>query len=614
MRWYGAQKPLLRTWHAWLLYKGPQRVLVGPSGSVRVPTNISAECSPEIDADFLGLAFEQASFTRYAQDDEGNINAFSTNLMDAIYSRTDGKPNIRLGGTSPDYGKYLPGQAEPALPVAEQDNYQDIGHTTIGPFYWHLTKNFPDAVYIIQVPLATTNISEPVAWAQPAVDIVGLDKIFSIQPGNEADLYTNTFTGANGIPLHPPDYQGNLDNETYVGNWTKYVSAIKNAVASVPSGRYFTAFDTSAYFGADVAANQYIFAVDRCFDLGIDADGVVKEVAAHYYQGIAGTAATLGSELMNLTITHTHLDQYKVRISWLRANKPNVPFGKGRVSPFLQPFPELWLKITKNIAVLSEVGNSLQPQNTYTYQARLGSALWQVDFYLYSMALGVARINYQQIMRMPAQVFSNYYSQPFLADFIGKTRVSQLEVDANNVAAYAAYEDGAPKRIAVVNMNYWNQTSSAEPRGSVTLNFEVPDDVAQVTAYHLNSPLGAGAAADTITYGGSQWTYESLGKEVKNVRQDTEIVAVVDGAAGVTVASSEATWNVEPTRCRLIRQFSACKVQNQASRGSKCGSEKEITAVKLIITAAFLCDVMKFSTVVLFDRLFFMSEPEKRHW
>ncbi|KAI0182472.1 beta-glucuronidase [Xylaria flabelliformis] len=503
-----------------------------PSGSIRVPTNIPAEASPEIDADFLGLAFEQASFTRYAQDDEGNINAFSANLMDAIYSRTGGKPNIRLGGTSPDYGRYLPGQAEPALPVAEQDNYQDIGHTTIGPTYWHLTKNFPDAVYIIQVPLATTNISEPVSWAQSAVDIIGLDKIFSIQPGNEADLYTNTFTGVNGIPLHPPEYQGNLDNETYVGNWTNCVSAIKDAVPSVPSGRYFTAFDTSAYFGADVAANQYIFAVDRCFDLGIDADGVVKEVAAHYYQGPAGMAATLGSELMNLSITHTHLDQFKGRISWLRANKPDVPF------------------------VLSEVGNSLQPQNTYTYQARLGSALWQVDFYLYSIAIGVARINYQQIMHagydmwlpvasagMPAQVFSNYYSQPFLADFIGnsgKTRVSQLEVDAENVAAYAAYEDGTPKRIAVVNMNYWNQTSSAEPRGSVTLNFEVPDDVAQVTVYHLNSPLGAGAAGDTITYGGSQWTYESLGKEVKDVRQDTETVAIVDGAAGVTVASSEA--------------------------------------------------------------------------
>ncbi|KAI8629631.1 glycoside hydrolase family 79 protein [Xylariaceae sp. FL1651] len=513
--------------------------------SVQVPATVPADASPEIDPDFPALAFEQASFVRYAQDDGGNINAFSTNLMDAIYSRTGGKPNIRLGGTSSDYGKYLPGQTEPALPVAEQNNYQNIGHTTIGPSYWQLTKNFPSAVYMIQVPLATTNISEPIAWVQSAVAVMGIDKIFSIQPGNEADLYTNTFTGADGIALHPPQYQGKLSNASYVGNWTKYVAAIKEAVPSLPSGRFFTAFDTSTHFGANVMAEQYVFAVDTCFDLGIDAGGVVKEVSHHYYQGQAGTAATLGSTLMNLTTTHTHLDQYKVRIDWLRANKPDVPF------------------------VLSEVGNSLQPTNTYAYQARLGSALWQVDFYLYSMAIGVRRINYQQIMHsgfdmwlpvasagLPAQVFANFYSQPFVADFMGgpssssgssssRTCVSRLSLDDDvaadgNVAAYVAYDDGAPRRIAVVNMNYWNQTSSAGARGSVVLDFEVPADVTQVTVYHLNSPMGAGATADTITYGGSQWTYASLGKEVKNVRRDTETVAVVDGVASVTVASSEA--------------------------------------------------------------------------
>lgn len=91
-----------------------------------------------------------------------------------------------------------------------------------------------------------------------------------------------------------------------------------------------------------------------------------------------------------------------------------------------------------------------------------------------------------------------------------------------------------------MNLNYWNQTSSIETRGSIALSFEVPGGVEQLTIYHLNSPAGAGAAADSITYGGSQWTYNSLGQEVKNVRQDTETVLVVNGAATVTVASSEA--------------------------------------------------------------------------
>ncbi|KAI1823269.1 glycoside hydrolase family 79 protein [Xylaria intraflava] len=504
-----------------------------PSNVIQVSAAIPTQASPEIDPDFPALAFEQSSFVRYAQDDDSNVNAFSANLMDAIYSRTGGKPIIRLGGTSPDYGKYLPGQTELALPVSEQNNYQDIGGTTIGPSYWNLTKNFPNAKYMIQVPLATTNVSEAVAWAQSAVKTVGIDNIFSIQPGNEANLYSDTYTGANGIPLRPPEYQGTLTNETYVGNWTDYVAAVKDAVSGLPSGRFFTAFDTAAQFSAQ-PAEQGLFAVDKCFNLGIDADNVVKEVANHYYQGQAGTAATLGSTLMNVTTTHGLLNRFKVWINWLRDNKPEVPF------------------------VLSEVGNSLQVTNVYEYQARLGSALWMIDFYLYSMAIGVARINYQQIMHagynmwlpvasagLPAQVFSNYYSQPFVADFIvpgntGKTRVSQLSVQASNVAAYVAYDNGVPKRIAAVNLNYWNQTSSTGARGGITLNLGVPDSVRNVTVYHVNSPLGAGAAADTITYGGSQWTYDSLGKEVKDVRRDTESVAVVNGIANVTVASSEA--------------------------------------------------------------------------
>ncbi|KAI0599914.1 hypothetical protein F4775DRAFT_99764 [Biscogniauxia sp. FL1348] len=540
MRLDVAQKQVLGAGLLASYYKSPQKVLYQANDAVttvQVPAQVPTDASDVIDPDFLGLAFEQASFVRYAQDDAGGTNQFSTNLMEAIYSRTGGKPIIRLGGTSADYGKYLPGQQEPALPVAEQDNYQDVGHTTIGPSFWPLTKNFPNATYMIQVPMATTNISETIAWTQSAIDAIGIDKIHSIQPGNEANLYTDTFTGEGGIALHPPEYQGTLSNESYVGNWTNYVAAIKEAV-SVPDGRFFTAFDVSTHFGEDVQAESYVFAVDRCFDLGIDDGDVVKEVTHHYYQNQAGTADDLGSELMAMNITHAHLDQYKVRIAWLRANQPDVPF------------------------VLNEVGNSLQRTNSYAYQARLGSALWQADFYLYAMALGVARINYQQIMHsgydlwlpvasagLPPQVFANYYSQPFVADFIGRsgrTRVAQLDLglDVPNVAAYAAYDEN-PARIALANLNYWNRTSApaGEARGNVTVDFALPDGVAATSAtlVRLGSPDGAGADADTITYAGSQWTYASGGAEVAGVRDDSEELPVsADGIVSVTVASSEA--------------------------------------------------------------------------
>ncbi|KAI1100315.1 glycoside hydrolase family 79 protein [Jackrogersella minutella] len=505
------------------------------SFSVDIPAGSAVSTSAQIDPSFCGFAFEQASFVRYAQDDSGNANNFSVNLIKAVTSRTGGDPIIRLGGTSPDYGRYLPGQTEPALPVAEQDNYQDIGYTTIGPSYWTLTQSFPGAKYMVQVPLATTNVSETIAWAQSAVNGIGVDNIHSIQPGNEADIYSATFQGEGGVVLGPPDYQGYLSNESYVGNWTAYADAVLGAV-DLPAGRFFTAFDVSTHFGSAVQEEAYIFDVETCFGLGIDEKSIIKEVSHHYYQQNAGTADDLATGLMDTSVTHTHLDQFKVRISWLQENQPDISF------------------------ILNEVGNSLFVTNSYEFQARLGSALWQVDFYLYSMSIGVARINYQQIMHagydlwlpvasagLEAQVFANFYSQPFVADFIGSsgnTTVAQLNISGSNppanLAVYAAYEAGVAKRIAITNLDYWNETSSGTDRPSVTLDLTVPEGVTSVEVYHLSSPAGAGSGADTITYGGSQWTYESLGEEVKNVRDDTENITVTNGVANVQVLSSEA--------------------------------------------------------------------------
>ncbi|KAI0893678.1 glycoside hydrolase family 79 protein [Annulohypoxylon nitens] len=503
--------------------------------SVNIPAGSAVNLSDQIDPTFPGFAFEEASFVRYAQYDDGSPNTFSINLIKAVTSRTGGYPIIRLGGTSPDYGRYLPGQEEPALPPAEQDNYQNVGYTTIGPSYWKLTQNFPGAKYMVQVPLATTNISETIAWAQSAVAGIGIDNIHSIQPGNEANLYSDTYTGEGGVELNPPEYQGTLSNKTYVGNWTKYADAVLGAV-DLPEGRFFTAFDVATHFGNAVQEEAYIFDVETCFDLGIDNKSIIKEVSHHYYQQNAGTADDLATGLMDTSVTHNHLDQFKRRISWLKNNRPEIDF------------------------ILNEVGNSLFKTNRYEFQARFGSALWQVDFYLYSMAIGIARINYQQIMHagydlwLPvasagydAQVFSNFYSQPFVADFIGssgKTQVAKLDISGSNppanVAVYGAYEDNVAKRIAITNLNYWNKTSSGTDRPSVTLDLSVPDGVESVKVYYLSSPLGAGAAADNITYAGSQWTYESLGEEVKNVVNDTKNITVSDGVASVTVQNSEA--------------------------------------------------------------------------
>lgn len=86
---------------------------------------------------------------------------------------------------SADYAYYDVNQTDPALPRAEVNNYQDVGGTTIGPSYWDLCKNFPNAKYIIQTPMAITDVEETVLWATTVVDAIGIDAIYG---GNDATL------------------------------------------------------------------------------------------------------------------------------------------------------------------------------------------------------------------------------------------------------------------------------------------------------------------------------------------------------------------------------------------------------------------------------------------
>lgn len=371
--------------------------------------------------------------------------------------------------------------------------------------------------------MAITDVDETVLWATTVTDAIGIDTIYAFEPGNEPDLYPATNLG-------PPTYQAAQTNESYVGNFTKYAAAIANAVNVTEP--FFQAFDTSAHFDE---SDAWVLDVPTGFGLGIDDDNIIQTVAHHYYQSDGGSASTLATGLMTHSSITAHLDLFKPAIEWLKENKPDIDY------------------------ILSEVGNSLNPTHDYSYQAVLGSALWLVDFQLYALSIGVVRFNHQQIMHsgfdlwLPQasgdyepSVYANYYAQPFVADFVGNSGTAQVaQVDISNEstgnwAAYAAFEDSTPTRLAILNMNYWNSSSSTSDRASQTITINVPDNVSSITVDLLSSPLGAGAGADSITYGGSQWTYESLGLEVTGVRNDSQTLIVVNGQVSVTIYQSSA--------------------------------------------------------------------------
>ena len=214
----------------------------GSNNIIEVPATTPPNASPPVSPNFIGFAFEEASFPRYVQTRDGQVNQFSLNLIDAIMSRTGGHPIVRLGGTSADYARYIESQEEAALPSAEVYNYQDIGGTSIGPAYWDLCHIIPNSKYIVQFPMAHTNVSESVLWARTAAERIGIDLIEAFEPGNEGDLYSTEEPPNPG--LGPPDFQGTLTNESYTGNFTRYVDAVKAAV-DIPNEPFFQAFDVS---------------------------------------------------------------------------------------------------------------------------------------------------------------------------------------------------------------------------------------------------------------------------------------------------------------------------------------------------------------------------------
>lgn len=207
---------------------------------------------------------------------------------------------------------------------------------------------------------------------------------------------------------------------------------------------------------------------------------------------------------------------------------------------------------------LAEVGSVLgNASNNDPLEAVLGSALWQADFFLYSMSIGVKRINLQsgftfpfalwnptytnKNKTIPASVYPAFYGQMFSAEFIGDSenvRVSNIDLNRSFLSVYAAYDDGKLGRVAVSNMELWSaKDAKPRPQKKVTLNLGTQSK--SVDVKKLTSPGGGTAGVGNITWGGMQWTAKSGGKGVQ-VLNDTETLTVTQGEVEVNVKASEA--------------------------------------------------------------------------
>jgi len=266
--------------------------------------------------------------------------------------------------------------------------------------------------------------------------------------------------------------------------------------------------------------------VTGIFGAGLNSGGIVKNMAGHFYAVTGGTV----TQLLNHTNTVVHMAEQKGWVDYLASiDGASIPL------------------------IMDEANVITGPANV-SLESSLASAVWRTDYFLYCASIGIKRVQYESVFTSlqsvwqpsdsytsPAQTRAAFYAYPPMAEFIGETngttKISQIPVngtiDGQHLIAYAAYNGSVAARMALVNFNEWsNMNSTARPSSTFSLTGL---GCTHVTVKYLSSDEGATGLADGITYGGSQWTAASSGKEVYGVRNDTVVLGVKNGKVKVPV-------------------------------------------------------------------------------
>ncbi|KAI0485535.1 hypothetical protein F4859DRAFT_511735 [Xylaria cf. heliscus] len=495
------------------IYPFPSEAL---THNVQIQAIVPPEASKAIDRSFTGFAFEQSSFYNYSFDAQGKPNEFSQNLVDAVLSRTGGTPLLRVGGTSGDHGRYDASQNNATnYPATEYGPQTKISgnRLVIGPSFFKAFKNWPGAKFELMVPFYNTTFSRSVEWARVGVGQIGINNLYALELGNEPTFY----------PW--------FSIEEYV---KRYRSLQARLIANIPSladKRIFQAFDTASYAAGDLTTKP-------AFQDGLNANASsIKQVAYHYYQnqhGVPDFAAL--QDYVRHTATKSNLTIFLPDIKYLKENHSAIGFA------------------------FTETGYTVGGSggNDYIKTNNFASALWSLDFQLCALSMGVSRVNWQQILRSDLQMWRpvktslgepqvtpHFYSQPFVADFIGKngkTRVVELDIGTpqNGIyAGYAAYDDGKLARVALLNLELWDSKRSSGGRPEATFSLSGLLGIgSSITVHHLNADDGA-LAEKNVTYSGLEWTWESRGKQ-KKVKDDSKIVKINGTEADISVNATQA--------------------------------------------------------------------------
>ncbi|KAJ7594707.1 hypothetical protein C8J56DRAFT_1012852 [Mycena floridula] len=493
------------------------------------PSSLSRKLSPALTS----LSIDPAFWVEFWGNNT-HPNEFSMQMLKNIADRTGVYPIIRPGGVTQDSSVFMLHAGSP-----ERISNNETGviyRTSWGPDFYRGFSTFPEGTrFTIPLNFGNDTLDIALDQAKAAVKYVKnwKDKIFALELGNEAGNYKAT--------------QRNLSTwgpAAYVTEWKNWTTTIND-----PLPRELR---TKWWAGSDGITPDPITVALQTEDLiarGLDDPAIVREFSQHMY---AYSSCKPASNAL-ATVPNIH-------------NHTNITAFVGLLHPKVVAAQE-----AESDLVVGEF-NSVSCSGKANVTDIFGQALWVIDTTLYAAAINVSRVHLHQGATLVSQsdtqinipgvngsaAFStynlwypidsplrgrhranpSYVSQLFIAEAVGKTQNSRLisletpaGISPDVFAAYAIYdEDGShqavPQRIAIINWQIFNRTSTTESSGSIELLVDIPSVLKHSNARlkRLTAPGNDEADSDLVTWAGQAWTNGTAkGKEILEVVKDGKI-------------------------------------------------------------------------------------------
>ena len=364
-----------------------------------------------------------------------------------------------------------------------------------------------NAKFELQLPLARKNITNGIHFLNTAMAAMGPENLYSIEIGNEPDLYPAPWTF-----------------QSYMKALSEYQKAVVSAVPSLKK---------PIFRGLDYSSGDNLngeFSVANAFNAGYDSHNGVKEISLHYYQTRGGDS--LSDDLLSPSATEKSTKRFISSIQYLKKHHPSIPLILGEVGDSI-----------------GTIGNNKEPHKWLS----LGAGVWTANWMLYCMTIGIDRVETQLVARSQfspwhpfgdaaqqstAGVTGPFYGLLMISDLIASAdkglTVTQLATGNERMTAYAGYNGGVLSRVILFNTELW-VPGGKKSRPSQEFVLVLPKGTTKATVQRLAGSNGA--ELEKLSWAGQRWSYPS--GEPTNVGPTEEDLKVVNGQVTVSVPATE---------------------------------------------------------------------------